>query len=58
MSKEKENIIEIPLTEFDLEEFTKMIRENQTIFWSFPDSNGKDHTIEFMTEDEHKQREQ
>jgi len=51
--------IEIPITEFDLEDFKFMLENNETINGTFNDiKTGKAISVSFMTEDELEQRDQ
>ena len=48
--------ISVPITELDIEDFKDMLKDNNTITWTFCDSNGNDILVEFMSADELTQR--
>ena len=56
--KEEQEVIEIPLSEYDVEELLPdTIYNNETVTWSFPTKvGGVETTLIFMSEDEHTQR--
>lgn len=53
---EDDIVIEIPITEDDIEQFKDMLDSNEVIEWVFPTRTGKEFYIQLMTEDEYEQR--
>ena len=56
MSMASPEKIDIPITKEDLRLFLDVVVKNKTLKWSFPTDKGTMINIEFMTEDEHEQR--
>lgn len=50
--------IEIPITEYDLEELKKIVYENEVVEWTFPADDGEDIEIHLMSEEEYDKRNQ
>ena len=49
--------INIPITEYDLEEFKDVVNHNTSFQWSFDTEYGEKIWVNFMSEDELEQRE-
>ena len=49
--------INIPITEFDLQDFKDIVYDNDTITWVFNTSEGREVELRFMSQDEYEQRE-
>ena len=49
--------INIPITEYDLEEFKDVVYMNSSFDWSFITDDGDTVQVNFMSEDELEQRE-
>ena len=50
--------VNVPISEWDLEDFKNIVYDNDSMSWAFEDQTGKyTVSITFMTEDEYEQRE-
>lgn len=49
--------INIPITEYDLEDFKSVVYNNTCFDWSFTTDDGETIQVNFMSEDELEQRE-
>ena len=52
----KPDILEIPITEYDLEVFKDVVYNNESFTWVYKMSNGINTLVNFISEDEYKQR--
>ena len=50
------DILEIPIAEYDLELIKDVVFENKTFTWGFPTLNGINTLVNFISQDEYKQR--
>ena len=50
--------INIPITEYDLEEFKDIVYNNSSFDWSFTTDDGNTIVVNFMSEDELERREE
>ena len=50
--------IDVPITEYDLENFKSIVYDNDSFEWAFVTDKGRYITLKFMSEDEAEQREQ
>ena len=50
--------VNVPISEWDLQEFNEIVYDDEVMSWAFEDRTGKyTVSITFMTDDEYEQRE-